>query len=164
AILIMADMFFFSSRRRHTRFSRDWSSDVCSSDLRIVSVLAIAVVAMAVALVRSAPVSAVAADPYEFKNVQIAGGGFVPGIIFSQAEKDLIYARTDIGGAYRWIPETQSWKPLLDWVGWDKWGWNGVVSIAPDPVDPDRVYAAVGMYTNSWDPNNGAILRSTDRG
>src|SRR5690606_39768669 len=26
--------FFFSSRRRHTSFSRDWSSDVCSSDLR----------------------------------------------------------------------------------------------------------------------------------
>src|SRR5216684_1537730 len=27
-------IFFFSSRRRHTRCSRDWSSDVCSSDLR----------------------------------------------------------------------------------------------------------------------------------
>src|SRR5687768_18110799 len=27
-------LFFFSSRRRHTRCSRDWSSDVCSSDLR----------------------------------------------------------------------------------------------------------------------------------
>src|SRR5690606_41174531 len=26
---------FFSSRRRHTRFSRDWSSDVCSSDLGV---------------------------------------------------------------------------------------------------------------------------------
>src|SRR5690606_41034126 len=26
-------VFFFSSRRRHTSFSRDWSSDVCSSDL-----------------------------------------------------------------------------------------------------------------------------------
>src|SRR5690606_39445056 len=26
-------LFFFSSRRRHTIFSRDWSSDVCSSDL-----------------------------------------------------------------------------------------------------------------------------------
>src|SRR5439155_15493654 len=26
-------MFFFSSRRRHTRWPRDWSSDVCSSDL-----------------------------------------------------------------------------------------------------------------------------------
>src|SRR5690606_40301764 len=30
-------VFFFSSRRRHTRFSRDWSSDVCSSDLFQVS-------------------------------------------------------------------------------------------------------------------------------
>src|SRR5690606_7003960 len=29
--------FFFSSRRRHTRFSRDWSSDVCSSDLAAVN-------------------------------------------------------------------------------------------------------------------------------
>src|SRR5699024_11963543 len=27
--------FFFSRRRRHTRSKRDWSSDVCSSDLRI---------------------------------------------------------------------------------------------------------------------------------
>src|SRR2546422_1769514 len=27
--------FFFSSRRRHTRCSRDWSSDVCSSDLTV---------------------------------------------------------------------------------------------------------------------------------
>src|SRR5439155_4370640 len=27
-------LFFFSSRRRHTRWPRDWSSDVCSSDLR----------------------------------------------------------------------------------------------------------------------------------
>src|SRR5437763_8167663 len=30
--------FFFSSRRRHTRYIGDWSSDVCSSDLRIVRV------------------------------------------------------------------------------------------------------------------------------
>src|SRR3712207_6448075 len=29
----MACLFFFSSRRRHTRYWRDWSSDVCSSDL-----------------------------------------------------------------------------------------------------------------------------------
>src|SRR5690606_40948104 len=29
-------LFFFSSRRRHTRFSRDWSSDVCSSDLNVI--------------------------------------------------------------------------------------------------------------------------------
>src|SRR3989449_4564333 len=32
----MFSLFFFSSRRRHTRCSRDWSSDVCSSDLNVV--------------------------------------------------------------------------------------------------------------------------------
>src|SRR5256886_8815447 len=33
-----ADFFFFSSRRRHTRFDCDWSSDVCSSDLMLVPI------------------------------------------------------------------------------------------------------------------------------
>src|SRR3989449_10977572 len=33
----MTIVFFFSSRRRHTRCSRDWSSDVCSSDLLILA-------------------------------------------------------------------------------------------------------------------------------
>src|SRR5438876_8264502 len=32
-ILFIAVFFFFSSRRRHTRWTGDWSSDVCSSDL-----------------------------------------------------------------------------------------------------------------------------------
>src|SRR6267143_5768198 len=31
--------FFFSSRRRHTRWNCDWSSDVCSSDLRMLAVI-----------------------------------------------------------------------------------------------------------------------------
>src|SRR5690606_39317848 len=33
--------FFFTSRRRHTRFSRDWSSDVCSSDLTMPAIVLI---------------------------------------------------------------------------------------------------------------------------
>jgi xyloglucan-specific exo-beta-1,4-glucanase len=107
---------------------------------------------------------AVSSEIYNWQNVRIDGGGFVPGIIFNQKEQDLIYARTDIGGAYRWNPSTSSWVSLLDWVGWDNWGWNGVLSLATDPVDTNRVYVAAGMYTNSWDPNNGAILRSTDKG
>src|SRR5947209_13343790 len=32
-LIILLFFFFFSSRRRHTRYWRDWSSDVCSSDL-----------------------------------------------------------------------------------------------------------------------------------
>src|SRR6266498_2836063 len=34
AAIQLNHVFFFSSRRRHTRGGRDWSSDVCSSDLR----------------------------------------------------------------------------------------------------------------------------------
>src|SRR2546430_9913354 len=33
AMMSEVSLFFFSSRRRHTRFDCDWSSDVCSSDL-----------------------------------------------------------------------------------------------------------------------------------
>src|SRR3712207_7280365 len=32
-LILLLLLFFFSSRRRHTRYWRDWSSDVCSSDL-----------------------------------------------------------------------------------------------------------------------------------
>src|SRR5690625_7726078 len=32
-------LFFFSSRRRHTRWPRDWSSDVCSSDLQLLELV-----------------------------------------------------------------------------------------------------------------------------
>ncbi|MEV0429877.1 cellulose binding domain-containing protein [Micromonospora sp. NPDC050495] len=136
----------------------------------LASVAAAALAATAAAVVvqlaatPTVPAAAAAAEPYSWKNVRIDGGGFVPGIVFNQTEKNLIYARTDIGGAYRWEQASQSWTPLLDHVGADRWGWNGVLSIATDPVQTNRVYAAVGMYTNDWDPNNGAILRSTDKG
>ncbi|MFD5240867.1 cellulose binding domain-containing protein [Streptomyces tendae] len=116
------------------------------------------------ALAAETPEAAIAADSYTWKNARIDGGGFVPGIVFNRTEKDLAYARTDIGGAYRWQEESHTWTPLLDHVGWEDWGHTGVVSVASDPVEPDRVYAAVGTYTNDWDPTNGAVLRSADRG
>ncbi|MFB7244561.1 xyloglucanase [Streptomyces populi] len=116
------------------------------------------------ALAASTPTTTLAADTYTWKNARVDGGGFVPGIVFNRSEKNLAYARTDIGGAYRWVQATKSWTPLLDSVGWNEWGHTGVVSLASDSVDPDKVYAAVGTYTNGWDPTNGAVLRSSDRG
>nr|WP_211128158.1 xyloglucanase [Streptomyces yatensis] len=104
------------------------------------------------------------ADAATWKNVRVDGGGFVPGIVFNRKERNLAYARTDIGGAYRWDQSGKRWVPLLDSLDWDHWGWTGVVSLASDSVDPDKVYVAAGTYTNSWDPGNGAILRSSDRG
>ncbi|MFC3998403.1 WD40/YVTN/BNR-like repeat-containing protein [Nocardiopsis sediminis] len=119
---------------------------------------------MAASLVSVSSAPAAAEDAYTWDNVEVVGGGFIPGVVFNESEPDLIYARTDIGGAYRWDPAAEEWVPLLDWVGWDDWGYSGVAALATDAVDPDRVYAAVGTYTNDWDPNNGAVLRSADRG
>jgi xyloglucan-specific exo-beta-1,4-glucanase len=133
----------------------------------VVSVGTLAAVAMTGATTtpaRAATPSATAAGTYAWHNVAIGGGGFVPGVIFNQTQPNLAYARTDIGGAYRWNQTTGSWTPLLDWVGQDNWGYNGVVSLATDPVNTNKVFAAVGMYTNSFDPNNGAVLRSSDQG
>ncbi len=131
--------------------------------LLIVGLLSSLIQTTAVAKTVAAPQAQ--AQAYTWKSVVTGGGGgFVPGIIFNQTQPNLIYARTDIGGAYRWNQSAGKWIPLLDWVSWDQWGYTGVASIATDPVEPNRVYAAVGTYTNSWDPNNGAILRSSDQG
>ena len=105
------------------------------------------------------------AQTYTWKHVMTGGGGgYVPGIVFNTKERDLIYARTDIGGAYRWNPTANNWVQLLGWIGFEDWNWTGVESIATDPVEPNRLYLAVGTYTNDWASTNGAILRSTDRG
>ncbi|WP_265442839.1 dockerin type I domain-containing protein [Acetivibrio straminisolvens] len=128
----------------------------------VVFAAALAVTAIFAPAISSQAVSSV---PYKWDNVVIGGGGgFMPGIIFNETEKDLIYARADIGGAYRWDPSTETWIPLLDHFQMDEYSYYGVESLATDPVDPDRVYIAAGMYTNDWLPNMGAILRSTDRG
>jgi hypothetical protein len=121
--------------------------------------------------VRFVPVSgkvkvyAQTSQPYTWRNVVTGGGGgFVPGIVFNPTEPNLIYARTDIGGAYRWNPSTSRWIPLMDWVSFDEWNLLGVDSLATDPVEPNRLYVLAGTYTNEWTTMNGEILRSTDRG
>jgi len=99
---------------------------------------------------------------YSWKNVVILGGGFVSGVVFSPVEKDLVYARTDVGGAYRWNPADRTWTPLTDHLGRDS-NFLGIESLAADPVDANTVYLAAGTYTGSW-VGNGALLRSNDRG
>ncbi|MFG3224780.1 RICIN domain-containing protein [Kitasatospora sp. NPDC048194] len=101
--------------------------------------------------------------PYVWQNAPVAGGGYVTGLVFNQKEKGLLYARTDMGGAYRWDAGAEQWIPLTDWIGEKDWNLLGIESLATDPVAPDRLYLASGTYTNDW-AGNGAILRSTDRG
>jgi xyloglucan-specific exo-beta-1,4-glucanase len=103
--------------------------------------------------------------PYKWDNVKIeGGGGFVCGIIYNPSEEGLVYARTDMGGAYIRNKQTLEWEPITDWVAPDEWNLLGCESIATDPVETNRVYIAAGTYTNSWTSMNGYILRSEDYG
>ncbi|MFE9134714.1 RICIN domain-containing protein [Streptomyces sp. NPDC007355] len=114
-------------------------------------------------LLKVADAQAAAAGPYTWRNAQVVGGGYVTGLVFNPREKGLLYARTDMGGAYRWDSAAEQWIPLTDWLGEKDWNLLGIDTLATDPVDPDRLYLAAGTYTNEW-AGNGALLRSTDRG
>ena len=123
--------------------------------------LAVAILAAVASQV--APVKQPPTVPYAWKSVQMVGGGFVDGIVFHPTAKGVRYARTDMGGAYRWNETTKRWESLLDWVSYEDLNLMGVESIALDAADPNRVYLACGTYTNARTPD-GAILRSSDRG
>lgn len=107
--------------------------------------------------------AASAAPTYRWRNVVQGGTGFVTGVLFHPSVRGLAYARTDIGGAYRWDDSAARWTALTDHLGWDDWNLLGVEAMAVDPVHPNRVYLALGTYAQSW-ASNGAVLRSDDRG
>ena len=108
-------------------------------------------------LLLAGAVRAQAAD-YVWRNVKVGGGGYSPAIVFSRAERGLAYLRTDIGGVYRWDARDGVWIPLQDKTA--EGNTYGIESVAPDPVDPNVVYLAAGMYR----ADQAAILRSRNRG
>jgi hypothetical protein len=118
----------------------------------------------ALVLTSASALAAPRADlPYTWRSVAIVGGGFVDGLVFQPAVPGLLYARTDMGGAYRRETATGPWQPLLDWLPRADVNLMGVESLAVDPNNPDALYLACGTYTNPAVPN-GAVLRSKDRG
>ncbi len=100
---------------------------------------------------------------YSWKSVIAGGGGFVPGIIYHPVARGLAYARTDMGGAYRWDNSGGMWIPLTDMMDRTNSDYMGILSIAVDPEDTNRVYMECGKYTQSW-AGTGAVLASTNKG
>lgn len=114
---------------------------------------------------RTVTVAAPAPVPvkYGFSNVKIGGGGYVTGLVGHPTAKDVRYARTDVGGCYRWDGAAGAWVSLLDFTGRADWFPMGCEAIALDPADPQRLYLAVGMYAESFG-TKGQMLLSADSG
>ena len=97
-------------------------------------------------------------------SVTWGGGGYVTGLIYHPTNASLLYARTDVGGAYRWDATSSSWIPLTDGLGFGQTEgrYHGVESIALDPNNDQLVYMVTGD-TTYWGAN-GRIYISADRG
>ena len=103
-----------------------------------------------------------AAENYKWDTVAMGGGGFVTGVIPSKTERGVVYARTDVGGAYRYDSQNARWVGLNDWVSEADTGLMGVDSLAVDPRNAANLYMLAGTDYSSG--GKTAILRSTDYG
>jgi len=84
------------------------------------------------------------AENYRWDTVAMGGGGFVSGIVTSKSERGVVFARTDVGGAYRYDNQNGRWIALTDWLGESDTGLMGVESLAIDPKNAANVYMLAG--------------------
>ena len=98
---------------------------------------------------------------WSYGQVAIGGGGFVTGII-STCEPGLFYARTDVGGAYRWDNGAQKWISLSYEISEDDKGLLGIDGIAVDPQNAANVYLIAG--TSYFSNAKTCIMVSHDYG
>jgi hypothetical protein len=92
-----------------------------------------------------ADAAAAATSVYSWYTVPWGGGGYVDGLVYHPKVKDLLYARTDVGGVYRYDYAGRRWIPLLDALSHDDRDMNGILSVALDPNDPNKLYVACGL-------------------
>jgi len=84
---------------------------------------------------------------YAWKPLPFGGGGFVTG--FATHKAGAVYARTDVGGAYRWSRDSSEWKPMTDWFSGVEAGAMGVAALATDPRNANAVYMVGGIRYSS---------------
>ena len=99
---------------------------------------------------------------FVWSNVSMGGGGFVSAVVPSLVEENVFYARTDVGGAYRWNESGSRWESMMDWVDFSELGLLGVEAIAVDPSTKGTVYMMAG--TSYFSNARSAFLRSSDYG
>lgn len=98
--------------------------------------------------------------PYEYRNLPIPGGGYVTGFLYSERERDVLYIRTDIGGAYRFDAGEQRWVSLIPHVTMENLSETFPIALAIDEEKPGSLYIACGVNS----PASGVLAISEDYG
>lgn len=95
-------------------------------------------------------------NDYTWKPLKTGAGGWVTGINIHK-DGQVVYARTDVGGAYRWNEETSLWKQIVTAQSMPDeaiYEYGGVMSLVAAPSDQNRAYMAF----------RDSIYRSDDQG
>ncbi|MCC2687101.1 MAG: hypothetical protein K0R75_4000, partial [Paenibacillaceae bacterium] len=98
------------------------------------------------------------AKTYEWGAVPVGGGGYVTGLSVHPLDAGIVYARTDVGGAYAWDPVGGRWLPMLDEFADNDDYYVEALAVDPTAGGKQNVYVALG---------NGPsrdVLRSDKRG
>lgn len=103
----------------------------------------------------------VSENGWEFSQVAMGGGGFVSGV-FATKEEGLYYARTDVGGAYRYNKDTQKWESMSYGISEDDRGFLGIAALAYAENEPNKVYLLAG--TSYLSGGRTALFASNDYG
>ncbi len=98
-------------------------------------------------------------DTMTWGTLRIGGGGFVSGIVTG---KKVMYARTDVGGAYRYNYDTEAWEQLFGFITDADRGLLSVDAMAVDPTDDNTVYFLCGCAYFSAEKT--VIFKTTDGG
>lgn len=97
---------------------------------------------------------------YKYKNLPIPGGGYVTGFVYHRYQKDVLYARTDIGGTYRYDAEKKRWESLIPHVTMADLSETFPISVALDDEAPNMLYIACGVNAEK----SGVLAISEDYG
>ena len=98
---------------------------------------------------------------WSYSQFAMGGGGFVSGV-FATPEEGLYYARTDVGGAYRWDKDEGKWKSLSYNITEDDKGLYGIEGLAFAADEPKRLYLLAG--TEYFSNGKTCVMISDDYG
>jgi len=96
---------------------------------------------------------------WQWTDVVLNGMGWMTGVVVCPEYPHQIYAKSDVGGVFKYDREAERWSQLLDSFGLDERCVYSVESIAVDPNDGNTLYFA-GNATNA----GGEIWKSADSG
>lgn len=134
------------------------SKSIGTGSRKVVRLLGICVLLYSL-LFSSFPVLADAT--YNWGQVPIGGGGYITGIINAPSNSSIYYARTDVGGCYRWDNTNSKWIQLMDKTSYTDRNLMGIDGICVAPNNENTLYVAAGGWRNS---GTSDVLKSTDGG